>query len=577
MTVTLRVYANDDDVLLFWRVPEPIPGCRGFAIDRRNTNPSGLVSDGFLSNRVGFASAGPPEPDATSHTQPSTVWPFQRFSWTDHTPGAADTVSYQVLPVVRDSSGALATVTDQASEWSTPRSLAPGADTRFQAFFNRGFVISQFMAHYLAEKHLTPKQFKLGIQSQDEQAIRTFLSGDLRVALLDQLQSANSSGGEVHGALFELDDDELIDALCSLGSRAHVVLANGSITAKAGESAADARHRDENATARAKLLASGVDVGEHDRFTSPGPLGHNKFLVRTDPGGAPLTAWTGSTNWTATGLCTQLNNGLLIDDPGIAQIYLDQWQRLRSAASTFPQSLVDANSAAHPAETTAAGAAASVWFSRTHAEVDLAALKSVVDSAQRGILFLMFMPGDSGVLAYINARINDQGLYVRGVVSELPHGRGDESSVDVHLVNGAQTTPTTLNVIQPEGIASPFANFAAEVTHQQFLSNIGYAIVHSKVLVIDPFTDNATVVTGSHNFSKSASDKNDENFIVISGDRALAEAYTVNIVAAYDHYRWRAFLSQDPSPFNGLSDDDTWMAPKLAASAVDLDFFGVTA
>lgn len=75
----------------------------------------------------------------------------------------------------------------------------PGADTRFQAFFNRGFVISQFMAHYLAEKHLTPKQFKQGIQSQDEQAIRTFLSGQLRPALLEQLQSASSEGGEVHG------------------------------------------------------------------------------------------------------------------------------------------------------------------------------------------------------------------------------------------------------------------------------------------------------------------------------------------------------------------------------------------
>jgi hypothetical protein len=70
--------------------------------------------------------------------------------------------------------------------------------------------------------------------------------------------------------------------LCTLGARAHVVLANGSIKAKPGEHAADARARDENATARAKLLAAGVDVGEHDRFISPGALGHNKFLVRTD-------------------------------------------------------------------------------------------------------------------------------------------------------------------------------------------------------------------------------------------------------------------------------------------------------
>jgi phosphatidylserine/phosphatidylglycerophosphate/cardiolipin synthase-like enzyme len=39
------------------------------------------------------------------------------------------------------------------------------------------------------------------------------------------------------------------------------------------------------------------------------------------------------------------------------------------------------------------------------------------------------------------------------------------------------------------------------VTHKQFLSQVGHAIVYSKVFVIDPFSDNATVVTGSHNFS----------------------------------------------------------------------------
>jgi hypothetical protein len=45
--------------------------------------------------------------------------------------------------------------------------------------------------------------------------------------------------------------------------------------------------------------------------------------------------------------------------------------------------------------------------------------------------------------------------------------------------------------------------------------------------------------------------------IVITGDPTLAEAYTVNVIAAFDRYRWRAFLTQHPSPFNGLKDNDT--------------------
>ncbi|HEX5145231.1 MAG TPA: phospholipase D-like domain-containing protein [Mycobacterium sp.] len=569
MSTTLQVYANEDDVLLYWSVPAPIPGCRGFAINRRTTDASGAVTDAVLPNRVGFASTTPPAPDAVSQTEPSTVWPFQRFSWTDHGAAQGDTLSYQVVPMLRDSTGALVPMTDEASAWSAPLSMSAPEGTRFRPFFNRGFLISQFMARYLAENKLTPKQFKQGIDSADEEAIRAFLSGGLRTAMLELLRSAAGGTDEIYAAIYELSDNELVDALTTLGPRAHLVLSNGSVSAK-GLGTAAARQQDENAAARAKLLAASVDVGEHDRFIAPGALGHNKFLVRTDAGGAPLATWTGSTNWTPTGLCTQLNNGLLIDDAAIGQIYLDQWHRLRDAASTFPKTLVDSNSTAHAVPDSSG---ATVWFTRTHQEVDLAALKDVVDSATQGILFLMFMPGSQGVLSYVQARQNDPGLYVRGVVSSLPNGTGDESKVDVNLVNGGQSNQSTLDIIQPEGVENAFANFAAEVTRKEFLSQVGYAIIHSKVLVIDPFSDHATVVTGSHNFSTSASAKNDENFIVIKGDRALAEAYTVNIISAYEHYRWRAFLSQDPSPFNGLEDDDTWMAPKLASSAADRAFF----
>ena len=57
------------------------------------------------------------------------------------------------------------------------------------------------------------------------------------------------------------------------------------------------------------------------------------------------------------------------------------------------------------------------------------------------------------------------------------------------------------------------------------------------------------VITGSHNFSTSASAKNDENFIIIKGDAEFAEAYAVNILGAYAHYRWRAFLAADEQAF----------------------------
>lgn len=577
----LRVYANEDDALLFWSIPEPLPGCRGFAIERKRKDAKGKKSEEFLPNRVGFENEPPPaklQAGQEAVLKPSTEWPFQRFSWTDHDAGTGDTVSYRVVPVVRQAQRKLKPDESRASGWSEPKTLGAKGRSRFRPFFNRGFVMSQFMARYLAERNLTLRQFKETISDKGDKTIRHFLSGDLRTTPLGELKAALDSGGKIYAALFELSDDELIDALCALKSRANVVLSNGSVQARKGEPAKDARRRDENEAARKRLMAKDVKVTVEKvhRFISPGALGHNKFMVRTDADGSPLTAWTGSTNWAPTGLCTQVNNGLLVEDPDVARVYLDQWHALKDAQSAFPKPFVAANSRPKAVGEDQPGTVRSVvWFSRTSKGVDLEALKAEVEKAREGILFLMFMPGATGLFGTVAARSAEPNLYVRGVVSELPHGREDSSAVDVSLIDGRRHTSLHPDVVEPRGVEHPFATFAEEVTRKQFLAGVGHAIIHSKVVVIDPFGPDPVVITGSHNFSASASGKNDENFIIVRGDHELAEAYAVNILGAYAHYRWRAYLGQAKRPFNGLKDDDRWQAPMLAANRRDLRFWGV--
>ena len=106
-----------------------------------------------------------------------------------------------------------------------------------------------------------------------------------------------------------------------------------------------------------------------------------------------------------------------------------------------------------------------------------------------------------------------------------------------------------------------------EVSRAQFLYptqslGIGHAITHSKMIVIDPFSNDCKVITGSHNFSKSASEKNDDNFIVIHGNKNLAEAYTVACLATYSHYRWRAYVKDKTDAgeevWSHLSDEPGW-------------------
>jgi hypothetical protein len=69
--------------------------------------------------------------------------------------------------------------------------------------------------------------------------------------------------------------------------------------------------------------------------------------------------------------------------------------------------------------------------------------------------------------------------------------------------------------------------------------------------------------------------KNDENFIIVKGDRALAQAHAVNIIGAYNHYRWRAHVAATPEPWKGTEDGDQWMPTMLAKRQDELRFWGV--
>ena len=547
MKTSLVVYVNSDDALLLWTVDRLDGQTVGFAVERQRTQRGRRLRE-YIYN---WAPPGPAV-HQVGERQRSDAWPFRCFSWTDHSVEPGDSVSYRVVPVLP---GVPALREDMASGWSDVRDVGTPRGATYQAYFNRGFVISQFMSRYLDEhfpgldRDKALRKFKADIGSDLEDKVRTFLSGQIRTTLLGLLDDLAKGSGHLYAALFELGDEELVAALERLGPRAHVVLANGSIQIKKNESTAHARERDENEDARKRLLAKGVGVEVHNRFVAPKPLAHNKFAVATTATGKPVTVWTGSTNWTTTGLCTQLNNGLLVKDAEIARLYLEQWQALRDAGSAHPKELVTANDT--PGSVGVDGARnvrASVHFTRAHDRVDLTALSDIVMSAKEGVLFLMFIPGASGALKNV-LELADQKpkLLVRGVVSQLPEGRADEktgksTTLRVSLMGApvpAMSRPRTVDVVQPEGMAHPAAGWAVETTRKQFLGDIGHAIIHSKVLVVDPFSDDPTVVTGSHNFSISASQDNDENFIVVRGDRALAEAYAVNIESAWRHYAGR--------------------------------------
>lgn len=565
-TIDTVAYMNCDDVLLFWRVTVggevhgTIEGCRGFTITRRRKGADGSWGqEEILRNRTGFAGDhddDAPDDDMTHMpSQPCTIWPFQCFDWTDHGAGNGEIVQYRIAAVALPEGGELGTTPMEIvadGGWTDPIAVSADAGEGCSAFFNRGAVMSQYITRIARVNNWSPRDIKAHIKELEE-PLRRFLSGELRLALLALLDEViNDPALEFFAALYELSDQELIDRLKLLRRRAHIVLSNGSD--KTG---------DGNEDARADLEAANVDV--HDRLLASKGLGHNKFaVVVRSTGSVPVTAWTGSTNWAATGLCTQLNNGIRIDDRQVAQLYLDQWNRLADAGSAFPAALVQAN-----AQSPRTVGSIDVWFSRvrnkskknTDLGSDLQALRDLVANAQEAIVYVMFQPGPEP-LATMVARASE--IYVRGVVSTVTPQNEELFAVD--------SKPYKTAVVQPEGIVKNFSWWAKEVTRAQFLyppqaPGIGHAITHAKMIVIDPHLPTCAVITGSHNFSASASEQNDENFVVVRGNTRLAEAYAVACLATYRHYRWRAYVKDmfdsGKKPWEGLSKDPAWQSAYL--------------
>ena len=572
--ITATGYSNGDDCFIAWSMPWT-KDARGFEIRRDLIRADGSHASVVLDNYVGFA-ADHPQPH---EHRPSTKWPFQRYTWTDHGVAEGDSVTYTIAPMLTTAAGALAR--DAASAVTVgPLTATSRATADIDAYFNRGILLSQFMTRRLPPDFTTKDLTKLKkALAKDDDELRTFLKGQLGDRLAHLLDTANGKGWHAYAALYELDDDELIGKLAAFGPRAHVVLSNGSVKAVGA---------DGNAGAVGRLQAASVDL-KRRMLWSEG-LGHNKFLVLARTPGDPVAVWTGSTNWATTGLCTQMNNALLVRNATLARIYRDQWQRLHDDERTLPNGKVrhfgPALMAANDSPTSGGGPVSgrwTTWFTRTSAKQDLAAATAVINGATEAVLFLMFEPGSAGLRQVVEARLTPgspsylAGLYVHGVVNTLsPGGR----KVSVTTTSQGVDKTFGLRVVEPQGVArTDLASWAAEVTRQDFIIGqggvIGHAIIHSKVIVVDPFSA-PVVITGSHNFSEPASTKNDENLLIIRGNRPLAERYAVNIMGTYQHYRWRAYLqdcaAKGVSPWQNLQPSDDWQK-KHAEHDQELSFW----
>lgn len=541
--------SNNDVAFVAWKVDAKIPNCLGFAVYRKDST----GAEAALPAWVGFQ--GQSNPDWKPKT--TAVWPVQKFTWRDLTAKRGETYTYRIVPMVGKPDHLVAQ--DAAALTTNPVKLTE-ARGDFSAFFNRGILSTQSVAHQLpAGSSGAPDSTKLmGRIDQPGDPLRNRLSGQLREAMLNLFTRAEAEKGQLYCALYELTDPELEQRLLQSKGFVHVILSNTGVDDQ------------ENKPARQALHDAGIDIT--DRMVPNGHIGHNKFAVYAGSDGTPKAVWTGSTNWTDTGICAQSNNGILVESPELAKIYLDYWNRLKADDSAQGPKFRSDNDQPHKVRADGGSTSVTLWFSPNTKQKskpakaakpdDMNEVFQAMAGAQEAILFLVFQPGEPSVVDQAgDLQAKNDGLFVHGAATD-PKAVSD---FDTHLFHKSGS-PEDADVVAAAAINDQFGFWERELLKS---TPGAHAIIHDKIVVIDPFSENCVVITGSHNLGYRASYNNDENLLIIRGNRPLAEAYAAHVMDVYDHYRWRFTLQQKGnSAWSGLATDDSWQDKYFMADTV---------
>jgi len=574
-------FANNDMAIVAWTFGGKLQNCLGFAVYRIDVRAG---TETCLPAMATF----PKQQAVPGRTTADD--PVQKFFWKDVYAQRGGTYKYKIVPMGGTPGESLQPL-PFGPLVSNVVQLSPHYGA-ISAYFNRGILATQSTAHQLhGSKNLSGMKTVLleKIENANDQ-LRHDLAGQMIEAMTALPNEAHLNGELCYCALYEFEDQELIAHLAAIKGHAHLILSNMPGTADDNPNSKQ-KTNDTYAPQREQIKEAGADV--IDRFMQSGHIGHNKFTLLVGDG-QPRAVQFGSTNWTARALCAQTNNSVIARSPRLAAAYRSYWDRLKAdtgaarkngvtAQQGAPLRTMDANGGKPtPIALEDGSSTVDLWFSPNTPSArgknksgeatppDLTEVFSIIRGAQQAILFLAFQPGSPSIVdAIAEAERAKPSLFIRGAVTDAGAAnrfyvgiKGEAPPKGQKRPKGAPPLPEDYRVISARGVKDNVGLWENE------LNSAGHAVIHDKILVIDPFTDNCIVVTGSHNLGYTASYNNDENMAIIRGHRALAEAYAAHVLDIYDHYAWRYWLEQKKydRAWTFLTPSDAWQNSYFDAS-----------
>ena len=527
--VSVRAISGTHVVFLAFNLTDAARAkCLGFAIKRID------VTEGeeyWLQGLKTFESVEPaPGPGVPVSTR---LHPLQGFQWADYTAKPDHTYTYEV-----------------SAMYGAPKALEPGGtvavkirtersngDAVHHVHFNRGAVASQEYARRFQNRR--PDDFP------DGSAYR-WLSRGLEEALIAFIGRATSKDYALRAAIYEFQWPAVLAAFKTAGKKANVKIIYDAVPGKTGP-----KKKNNAAIKKAGL-------GKQCITRTKGKLMHNKFIVLLKKN-KPIAVWTGSTNVTVNGIFGHLNVGHEIADPDVAERYLAYWKVLSKDPTTAELKDWAEENDPLPDEDSAATKGTRVIFSPHRG---LQALRWYAQLARRDSLpvFITLAFGMNQVLQAVYKQKDD---ILRVALLEKPgNGAGlKQGRIDIRNI---RSLPNVLVAMGNYVTANNFDRWLKEIDRVTAEVNVRW--VHTKFLMVDPLGPKPVLITGSANFSDASTDTNDENLVVIKGDKRVADIYFTEFLRIYTHHAFRESLSFKQKPGeewkpNYLEESPKWQKP----------------
>lgn len=511
--LTVRAIAGSHVVLLGLNLkPDALAGLLGFAIQREDHTEDEKY---WLRGTKTFAETDPGLGPGTQVS--SREHPFQTFQWSDYSAKPAHRYTYRVVALrgtprdLRQDQAVAVTVTTE-----------PEDAGRHSIFFNRGAVGSQEYA----------RRFQNRPPEQVGPAAFEWLSRGLVEALLGFIARADGPGWSLHGAVYEFEQPEVLAAIAAARRNEAAV--------RIVYDAVGPRKDNEAAIAAARIKSICVP-------RTRAKIAHNKFFVLSQDG-QPVAVWTGSTNLTKNGLYGHSNLGHVVGDPVIAAQYLEYWKQLAGdPPAANLKGWTVANSPAPPVPW--AAGTTPVFSPRSNLQA-LDWYRDLAASARKG-LFMTFAFGMHRHFSEVYGR-ND------GVVRFALMDKKGMTAAQRAEVDRIRRLPNCTVAVGNRIVTNSFDRWLAEKAKVDPHAQVLY--VHTKYMLVDPLGSKPVTVTGSANFSQASTTANDENMLVIRGDRRAADIYLGEFMRLYSHYAFREAVAmarangQDWNPKHLLPD-----------------------